>query len=127
MTDWRSSGPPRSMLFNTSRAFIMTSDLLCPLGNESMCWSVGGRDTCDNEEDDEDGVIEGVKWDKEEEKELDTTIGTDEDASEEGDAGTVWVGVVVMNELKGSNMSNRSLCCTEVLPSTGWLSCRGCS
>lgn len=67
------------MLFNTSRTFMMASELQWLLGNGSICWSVEGRETCDEE----DGVSEGVKLDKEEEKEFEKTMGTDEGASEE--------------------------------------------
>lgn len=86
MTDWCDSVPPCSMLFNTSRTFMMASELQWLLGNGSICWSVGGRETSGEE----DGVSEGVKLDKEEEKVFGKTMGTDDEgASEEEEAGIV--------------------------------------
>lgn len=74
------------MLFNTSRTFMMASELQWLLGNGSICWSVAGRGTSGEE----DGVSEGVKSDKDEEKELEKSMGADDEAaSEEEEAGAV--------------------------------------
>ncbi len=120
MTDWRASVPTCIMLFNTSRMFMMASELQWLLGNGSICWSVEGRETCDEE----DGVSDGVKLDKEEEKEFENTMGTDKGASEEEEA--IWLGGVI-KEYKDCNISNRSLSRTEVHSCMARLSCCGCS
>lgn len=77
------------MLFNTSRTSMMASELQWLLGTGSICWSVGEREMRDVKEDDEGGVSERVKLDKEEEKEFDKTMGTDKGASEEEEARVV--------------------------------------
>lgn len=114
------------MLFKTSRTFIMASGLQWLFGNGSLCWSVGGRETCDKVEEDEDGVSGvGVNWDIEEEKELDKTMGIDKGASEVEEARSFWLGVVI-NEFKDSIMSSRSVSRAVQLSCVDWLSCCGC-
>lgn len=114
------------MLFKTSRTFKMASELQWLFGNGSICWSVGGRETCDKEEEDEDGVSgAGVNWDIEEEKELGKTMGTGKGASEVEEAGSFWLGVVI-NESKDRIMSYRSVSRAVLLSCVEWLSCCGC-
>lgn len=108
------------MLFKTSRAFIMASGLQWLFGNGSLCWSVGGRETCDKVAEDEDGVSGvGVNWGIEGEKEL------DKGASEVEEARSIWLGVVIY-EFKDSIMSSRSVSRAVLLSCVDWLSCCGC-
>lgn len=113
MTDWRCS--PRNMLFSTSRALMRASVLELLLA--SMFWCVGEREARDNDEDDEEGVSEGVKRNAEEggETRLDDITGTVVCVSEVG--GTFWLSV-----FKDNNTSSRSLSRAGLLSGVDWTS-----